>query len=564
MLRQTLLVPLSLLLTCLPALLSSGCDDELKPGFCNSNADCRTPERCELNGGPNYRKCIFATDAGIDAGKDASKDATNDRPVSPDAGKDVVVEGDVGSDVPLPCTGPSDCKDPNRPFCAAGTCVGCQSDAGTCPAGRGVCDPSSGACVECTANAQCTKPEAPLCTNKACAACAGDNAGCAARDPAHPVCAPSGRCAECAANDQCKTAGKPFCVMEACVGCDKAGPTACAGTTPVCNPQSGGCAECLADTDCKTATAPFCVANKCVACATAPAGRCAMRNPMVPACGPTGACVECNTSADCAFDPNRPICNTTTLTCAACTADAECVAKAGADPGVCLDNRGGRCATTEETIYVNAGSGCGAAGTKAMPLCSPQDASKLWGANRALVLVRGAVAGLSWTLAGAPPLTVVGQQQGVINGGVGAGIKLDGAGEVLFRGLTVRGSETWAVNASGGATLGMRGCAVQNNNGGGILIDGGRFDLRATVISGNGPGQTGTSGGMSVQAVAGAPARLENVSIKMNGAVGLTCAVGVDVMATGLYASGNVGIDVAMSCKGVATCPTEGAGCGSP
>jgi hypothetical protein len=68
---------------------------------------------------------------------------------------------------------------------------------------------------------------------------------------------------------------------------------------------------------------------------------------------------------------------------------------------------------------------------------------------------------------------------------------------------------------------------------------------------------------MSVQAVTGAPARLENVSIKMNTPVGLTCAAGVTVTATGLFAKGNNGIDVALSCAGVTTCPTEGAACGA-
>jgi hypothetical protein len=508
---------------------------------------------------------------------DGGKDTGSDRPIdnpgpTGDAGLDPREGGSDGSSdatAPTPCTGPngfsSDCKDPSRPFCQAGVCTGCQSaDAGTCPSPRGICDSTSGACVECTTAAQCTKPEAPLCTNHQCAPCAGNNAACATRDPAHPVCAASGRCAECTANDQCKTAGKTFCVMEACVGCQAAGPTACTGTTPVCNATSGACVECLADTDCKTPTAPFCAGNKCVPCGMATAGKCAMTNPLVPACGPTGACVECNTSADCAFDPNRPICNTADLTCRGCTADTECVAKSGADPGVCLDNRGGRCATTEETIYVANAPGCNlTGGTKAVPLCSAQDAPKLFSPTRALVLIRGTVGGLSWPLAGTPPLTIVGQQQAVLNGGVLSGIKLDGAGEVMVRGVTVRGSEVWSVIASGGAALYMRNSFVQNNNGGGVLIDGGRFDIRNTVISGNGPGQAGVAGGMSVQAVSGAPARLENVTLKSNTPVGLTCAGGVTVTATGLFAKDNTPSNVALSCSGVTTCATEGAGCGA-
>jgi hypothetical protein len=390
---------------------------------------------------------------------------------------------------------------------------------------------------------------------------------CQSRDPERPVClTTTGACAECTTAAQCagKT-GRTFCQGNECVGCQNAGPTACSGATPVCNPTSGQCAECVADGDCKQATAPFCSNNKCVPCGMLPAARCAASTPALPACASTGACVACTNSSHCT-DASRPVCNTADNTCRACAADSECVARNGADPGICLDHLGGRCATEAEVIFVAKTATCGTTvGSKAMPLCSAQDATKLVSANRPIVVVRGTIGGFSWALAGMPAITLVGQQQAVVAGGLDAGVRLSGGGEVFARGFTIRGSEGGGVAVTAGATLRLRDSLIDSNPGGGLLLDGARFDVRNTVISNNGPATLGATiwGGALVSNVTGTPARFERVSIKNNRVVGITCGTGTSVTSTAVYAKDNGGIDVSPTCTGLQTCEPESAACGA-
>ena len=525
-----------------------GCeDDQLIVGRCQTTSDCRPGQRCE-QAGPSFHRCVSPDgsidDAGGDGG-DAGDAGIADVPMvgAGDAGADH--PADTSADrAPFPCQTAAECVDPGRPFCVAGICVGCQAgDAGSCPLARAFCDNATGACVGCKAG--------------------GGDPACKARDPLKPVCAGSDRCVECVDKTQCKATDKGFCVAEACTGCQLA-VAACTGTTPTCNPVTGTCVECVADAACKLPTAPFCVANQCVGCASAPSGQCAQLKPTTPACSATGACVECNTSADCTLDPARPICSATDHTCRACTADSECAARSHDDPGVCLDNRGGRCASASEVIYVADGATCGLLGSRETPLCSAQDAPALFAANRAVVVIRGTLAGFAWTLTGATPaLTVVGKDTAVLAAGPKPGIKLEGPGDVLLRSLIVRGSDDVGVVATGGATLRLRDTLVKGNLGGGILLDGAHFEIRNTVVSDNGPGQTGATswGGILAVAIPGALARLDNVSIRDNKQVGLACAS--PVVGTAVFAKNNIGTDVATTCN-LTTCDPEGAACGAP
>ncbi len=550
------------------------CGDDPIPGRCQSSTDCKSTERCELASGPNLKRCVPRQPDGGNDGAAKSDAGPSDTPTPNEGGASGSDGGSPEVSAPMPdlapaCQSASDCKTVERSFCQAGVCVGCHvPQAGTCPTTRPVCDASSGACVECVASAGCTRPDAPICAAGTCVGCTahGGDASCTAKSVTTPRCGPQGRCVECNAAADCNQAGKSFCTMGTCGGCQTAGPGACTGSTPACNPSTGACAECVADGDCKQPNAPFCVANRCASCAMAP-GRCATATPATPVCGAAGACVECLSSADCTGDPNRPICNTAEQICRPCGADTECVARNANDPGVCLDHKGGRCATVAETIYVDTSTGvtCGAAGTKALPLCSAQDAPKMVTATRNLVLVRGIVEGFAWLLGPTTPaITVVGAGEApAIAGGAKVGVRIDGAGEVLLRKLAVVASATVGIHASGGATLKLRNVLVEGNRGGGVLLEGARFELRDTVISENGPGQTGAAswGGMLVLGTKAVPALLENVSIRANKQVGLACAYTV----TGnlVYARNNAGgIEVQESC-GITTCEPEGPGCGA-
>jgi hypothetical protein len=224
-----------------------------------------------------------------------------------------------------------------------------------------------------------------------------------------------------------------------------------------------------------------------------------------------------------------------------------------------MNHQDGRCATDAETIYVHA-QGCSAGmGTSTAPICSPQDAAALFTGARRLVLLRGGVDRFAWSLTG-PQVTVVGQGA-VIAGGNFPGVRISG-GDAYLRGFSVAGG--LGLNGVGliidsGATVRMDGLSVLNNAGGGVLVDGARFEIRNTTVAGNGPGKFG---GILVQGVAsGGPAKLERVSVKDNKAPGITCST--QIQGAGVFATGNPVVDIDPACM-VTPCSPVGPTCGAP
>jgi hypothetical protein len=548
-----------------------GCADLLPTtpaaGRCTGDADCPSGYACatdKANPATFYR-CVCAQASCADAGvraDGAAPDAAGSCGRNEDCPAARPVCGPAGRCVE--CAEAAHCKDPGKSFCVAGACAGCtEAGAGACKAPLAICDAPSGRCVECATDASCAAdPTRPFCLASACVGCGKAAAmACATRTPAAPVCAPSGACVECTdAALHCKTAGKSFCVGSACVGCAAAGAAACKAPTAVCAP-TGACVECTADTHCAMPNRPFCVASVCTGCDKAEAKACAMKNAALPVCGSQGACVECNASSDC-LDAARPICGANK--CGRCSVDAECAAKLGPNPGVCMAHQDGRCARDDETLYVQNLSGCGpTGGTSAVtPLCSPRDLPTVLGARR-LIVVRGPVAGLVFTAAGALPVSIVGQNEAVFAGGPDPGIRLSGAADVYIRGVTIRNSENVGAIVEGGVTLRLERVAITGNQRGGLLLDGAAFDIKNTNVTGNGAGQLGLAswGGILVNAPpAAGPARLDRVSIKDNRAPGMTCSGAIQ--GNGVLASGNAAVDIASTC-GVTSCPIAGPMCGA-
>jgi hypothetical protein len=512
----------------LAMLILLGCTEELDKGRCRQQTDCEADQMCN-----DFRRCVSVARAdGGNARRDAAGDG-GDRPVTGDGSPAMA---DAAPD-------------------AAGTCSG-NAD---CPDASGVC--ASGRCVACTEDSHCADPLKRFCVMNSCVDCSlappdtcatkgtGNNKRCAMA---------TGACVECLEASQCTAPGKTFCVAGACSGCMAAGADACKAPTPVCE-AGGSCVECTAAGHCKDPTKPFCAASKCVGCGMAAGQTCASLDPAKPACGPGGDCVECNTSADCKA-PARPICQA--ARCVACTADTQCVAKLGPSPGVCLAHLDGRCATEAETIHVRAGSGCGGGGTTAQPVCELDGARPLINAGRRLVLVHGLVQGFTWSLPSGGPVTIIGRDQPVIAGGARAGGRLTGTGEIWLRDLAFSSSALQGLVAEPGVNLHADRLLVEGNRGGGILLDGARFHLRDTVVNDNGPGQQGATawGGILVQSPPPGGGRLERVSVTKNRQIGLSCSG--TIQGTGVYASENVGGEIAPTC-GLAACPAAGGGCGA-
>ena len=212
---------------------------------------------------------------------------------------------------------------------------------------------------------------------------------------------------------------------------------------------------------------------------------CATHHGAKPVCGPSGACVECAASADCPGNA-KPVCDLISFACAGCKADGDCAGRPG--PGVCMSHQDGRCASEAETIYVQQGTSCTSVadptgGNAAMPFCGLDKAAVALSSTRRLLVVRGTVQGTAWTLqgtAGDPQVSIVGQQSGAIAGGASPGLRLV-TSDVFIRRLAVRRSEQIGISASSGSLVRMERVAVDNNGGGGILLDASSFDIVNTM-----------------------------------------------------------------------------------
>ena len=97
---------------------------------------------------------------------------------------------------------------------------------------KGVCDPSTGDCVECLASADCKASDKPICSEKTCIACdaahACENGKCDTS---------SGKCVECLADADCALRERGVCWQGICSACDATNCSqACNGVTGKCGP----------------------------------------------------------------------------------------------------------------------------------------------------------------------------------------------------------------------------------------------------------------------------------------------------------------------------------------
>ena len=499
------------------------------------------------------------------------------------------------------------------PFCSAqNTCVSCASSGGSsaCTGNTSVCEPVSGRCVECADNASCTTENKAFCVANQCGGCGASGATSTTVDGgildggttsvckgATPMCATSGRCVECLQNSECTAdPDKAFCVANQCVGCNVSGAaasahdggatSACIGATPECS-TSGRCVECLHNSECTAdPDKAFCVQNTCQGCnATASTSDAGVTNACTgatPVCmsstsstSKAGQCVGCADSGDCSG--NFPICDTTTtFTCQACTSDAQCAAKGGG-PGVCLAD--GHCATEAETVYVGT-SGCHdetTAGTSSNPACSAQYGVSLATSTRPVVVVRGTLTVASTAAIGVSfPLTIVGKNAAVLTAAAGGNCVSITQGEVYLRNLTLQGNSSSTTGVGIGisaappsgstVTLHMDTCAVINNKGGGILLNGTAFDIKNTTVTGNGAGQIGAVawGGIYVQSLPSTGTTSINLTtIQNNVAPGMTCSTSATIQGAGILATGNTLTQIATSCNVTDACTTASATCGA-
>jgi hypothetical protein len=241
----------------------------------------------------------------------------------------------------------------------------------------------------------------------------------------------------------------------------------------------------------------------------------------------------------------------------------------------------GHCATDAEAVYVGttATATCSEtnAGTAQAPVCSLQTGVTLAKKNSStVVLLRGALAAASTNISAASPLTIAGKNSATLTpaSALGADCLTFTSGEIYLRNLTIQGTASPAsgmgINALPGTTLHMDTCAVINNPGGGILLNGSAFDIKNTTVSNNGSGSLGSAtwgGILTNNPPSGGPTTLTNVTIQNNGQVGLVCSSGItittSVLSTGNNSGSTKATDQIGTACGITSCASASTTCGT-
>ncbi len=259
---------------CVACLTSADCNGQLCDPVALSCVDCLQPSDCPAGSPGCYQgvcgQCNVSSDCpGSEVCTNGLCGCATDQ-ACPAATPNCVLDGGpgvCGCTANASCTGANEVCDSSQGL--AGACVlSCSAPGGVCLAntdtGEGVCDTTSGLCVQCLTNAQCTDVLSPFCVSGNCAECNAD-ADCAALDAGTPYCSQAlgGLCVECTAPSQCPTDNE---------GCDSSGgncgsctlsadcpsPLGCGESSGLCAPFCGtqaasgapDCAACASSTDC--------------------------------------------------------------------------------------------------------------------------------------------------------------------------------------------------------------------------------------------------------------------------------------------------------------------------
>ncbi len=252
---------------------------------------------------------------------------------------------------------------------------------------------------------------------------------------------------------------------------------------------------------------------------------------MLPACVTAtadnkGTCVECTVHSECTTAA-KPIC--VDNSCKPCSADSQCVAKSGTNPGVCMLHTDGHCATSAEVLYVKAAAPCDDSATgmglPSAPFCNPPRALSALTTVKNVIVIRGTMLpGVAWTYAGTESLTVIGQEGAKIGPGAGVGISIT-SGDVYIRGLTVTGMTDVGISVSGAATTVKLNRMTVVANAGGLVVNGAGFEISNSVFSDNNAASSPASfGGVYLNAAPGRPSVFRYNTVTGNLGPGLVCS----------------------------------------
>ena len=275
--------------------------------------------------------------------------------------------------------------------------------------------------------------------------------------------------------------------------CTRHNPASCCSTQQQCDSfglkQITGCAsgdvcdstgtcqmdQCTTSADCTSASDPVCIDHLCVA-ACGSDGDC-MGLAGRPYCAPDGACVACTDSSQCSAD--APICDMTSRSCRACTADAECPS------GVC-EEATGTCAAAPDIIYLSLqGTDMGECTSDAPCATFTYALGKASGTRDIIRLLAGAfdIGGNTIVLTGRS-LVVDGEMTTLsYSGSAAAPMFSVGAGAVVtFEGLSLTSSTAnSAITVASGGVADVYGSSVVESGGpAAVALTGGQLKVAET------------------------------------------------------------------------------------
>jgi len=290
-------------------------------------------------------------------------------------------------------------------------------------------------------------------------------------------------------------------------------------SAPACDPDTGTCVPCSAsetpDATCETfdPSTPVCFEDACVACTDDNAGACAGETPACventcvqctpevldactaeePACGPENTCVQCTAENDAACQGTTPLCDDTSNTCVPCTQHDQCEAACDLETGECFPE--------DSVLHVDGDDGCsdGNPGSQIQPLCTVQAAIDLV-ADRGTIIVHAQTEGTLNIYAGASVsgsvvvaiLAAEGEPTPVVQGTSSAGLSTTGGAVVYLDGLAFRSGSQDGITVSD-ARVHAENVSVELNGGVGVVVSAdSTFHASACRIIGN------TEGGIVV------------------------------------------------------------------
>jgi len=237
---------------------------------------------------------------------------------------------------------------------------------------------------------------------------------------------------------------------------------------------------CKSSDECTSPDAPICVDDECRPCgdAASPDAGCALRDPALPVCGDSGACVQCSEDSTAQCTGTTPVCDAAG-TCIGCTRHDQCADACAIATGECFPDTCIRDVPNEHPTVQAALDGVD-------------------GAEFCVIRVRNDVTG-SIVLDGATTRAIVYFGGGSVFSLVGSAntrtLRVLNDAVVYVDGVRFEGNDVGAIDVSLQGVLYLDRVEVVGNAGDGIrVLTGAYMQMRNSIVAGNGDGSADTPG----------------------------------------------------------------------